>query len=179
METQKQNQELTTVHKTSSEESPLVVATKTFSASADEVFEAWRQEDMIKQWWGPHGFSCPFAHVDFKVGGKYLFSMKNEKDGKEVYSTGKYLEIEPSRKIVFTENFANSKGEVVSPNEAGMEGSFEDWDEGFVTVEIEAAGNDKCQMTLSHEGIPARMHDDCVEGWSQSLDKMKSLVERH
>jgi uncharacterized protein YndB with AHSA1/START domain len=165
-------------HKQSTSESPLVEVTMNFRAPAKAVFEALSTPALVQEWWGPETYFCPHAESDFRVGGKYLFAMESEKDGQVMWSTGHYLEIEPDRKIVYSDSFANSKGEPISAAEAGMK-DFPDWGEGFVTLELEAVGQNETNLLLSHEGIPARMHDDCVEGWTSSLNKLKRVVERH
>lgn len=30
-----------------------------------------------------------------------------------------------------------------------------------------------------HAGIPLQLHDECVQGWNSSLNKLQKLVERH
>jgi hypothetical protein len=80
-------------------------------------------------------------------------------------------------KIVVSDSFADEAGKVIPANEAGMPG---DWPmECYVTVEFESAGPDQTKMAISHEGIPAEMHDECVEGWNQSIDKLQRFVERN
>ena len=162
----------TTDHKKSTKESPLVEVEKTIRAAPEEVFEAWSSADLVKQWWGPEHFDCPSAKSDFRVGGEYLYAMRGE-DGDTNWSTGRFIEIEPNRRIVYTDSFSDSEGKLMNPK------GFEDFGETFVTVEIEPMGESETKMRLSHAGIPARMHDDCVDGWSSTLDKMKKLVERH
>ncbi len=72
--------------------SPPVELTRTFKAPIELVFEAWVQPELIKQWWGPEGYSCPEAQINFMVGGKNLLAMKSP-DGKTIWSTGTYKEI--------------------------------------------------------------------------------------
>lgn len=179
--TQTSNQTFSVVeHKKNTKEFPLVEVTKTFNAPVKEVFMVWTDGRLVKEWWGPQGFSAPEAKIDFKVGGKYLFAMKNDEgDKKTIWSTGSYLEIIPNKKIVFSDQFSDEKGNVISPKEAGFEGALGEDNVAFVTVEFESLGSDQSRLHLSHEGLPAGMHDECVEGWSSSLDKIKPLVEKH
>ena len=99
-------------------------------------------------------------------------------DEKVIWSTGVYKEILPHELIVCTDQFSDEKGNPISPQEAGMEG---DWENNtcLFSVKFEDLGNNQTKIQLVHEGIPESMHDDCVEGWSSSLEKMKKLVEKH
>jgi uncharacterized protein YndB with AHSA1/START domain len=157
--------------------SPFVEVTKTFSANIEEVWEAWSNPELIMKWWGPMNFSCPSASVDFRIDGKYHFAMKDPK-GNVLWSTGLYKEILPYELIVCTDQFADELGNPISPRQAGML----DWEEENIcvfSVKFEKISQDQTKLLLVHEGIPASLHDDCVSGWSSSLDKMKAVVEKH
>lgn len=157
------------------QESPPVEVKRTFHAPPEMVWKAWSTPALVKLWWGPEGFSCPEAKLEFREGGKYLFAMKNP-DGKVVWSGGVYEEISPD-KLVYTDNFTDQRGHIVSAADYGMPG---EWGETTrVTVEFEPAGEGQTKMRLKHEGIPADMHDDCVQGWTSTIDKMQRVVERH
>ena len=45
------------------------------AAPPEVVWRAWRDPHQIRRWWGPSGFSCPRADVDFRVGGTTLVTM--------------------------------------------------------------------------------------------------------
>ncbi len=59
-----------------------------FEAPRDIVFQAWTEPRYILQWWGPEGFTCPYATVDLKVGGKFHFAMHGM--GMEHWVVGEY-----------------------------------------------------------------------------------------
>lgn len=159
---------------TDSERWPLVQITRTFRAPVARLWAAWSEPTMMKQWWGPENFSCPYASIEFRPGGKCVLAMKDS-EGRVIYSTGRYEEIIPNEKIVCTDNFSDEDGNVISAEEVGMPG---DWPEtSHITVKFQSDGADQTTMHLKHEGIPAEMHDDCVDGWSSSFDKLQRLVE--
>lgn len=163
-------------HKRHSEQLPLVVVTKMINAPVTSVFHAWSDVDLIKKWWGPAGFSCPYAELDFHVGEKYLFEMKSE-EGQEIWSTGVYVEIDPYRTLVFSIFASNAWGEVTTTIETSN-GPFSDIATAFVTVEFEDIEDNLTKMTLCHEGLPSDRHDEVAEGWSSSLDKLKEIIEQ-
>ena len=64
------------------------------------------------RWWGPKDFTSPACAIDLCVGGKYLACMRSP-EGRDYWSTGVYRAIVPKEKIVYTDNFADAKGNVV------------------------------------------------------------------
>ena len=43
---------------------------RTFQAPAEEVFDAWTSEEVIRRWWqAEHGWETSEAEVDLRVGG--------------------------------------------------------------------------------------------------------------
>ena len=147
------------------------------NAPVEAVWKAWSTLDMAKQWWGPKNFTCPEGTMDFREGGKYVLAMVYP-DGKKVeWCAGEYLEIVPNEKIVSSDYFSDEAGSKVLPSTYGHDGQWPS--ECYVTVTFEELSNNRCRMSLVHEGVPKKEHDGCVQGWSQSLDKLQNLVERH
>lgn len=174
------NQELEhSEHKKHTPRSPLVQVEKIINTPIEKIFNAWKSEKLIKQWWGPKGFSCPQAELKFEEGGDYLFAMKKDGGEKILWSGGKIIEIIDNQKIVLTDHPSNEKGEEISAEEAGFNDSFAEVGEAYITVELLPLDGKKTRLSLFHEGLPAGIHDECVEGWSSSLDKLKELLESH
>lgn len=155
--------------------SPLVEVTRQFSAPLESVWQAWTDPGLTKQWWGPEGFTCPEAKIDFREGGKYLVAMKDP-DGKVTWSGGVYEEIIPFKKIVNSDYFTDEQGNPISPKDVGMPGEWPE--ECRITVDFVKINESESRINLSAEGIPAEIHDDCVKGWSTSIDKLQRLVEK-
>ena len=150
-----------------------LIIERLFSASRAKVWKAWTIPDQVKRWWGPKDFTTPFAEIDLRVGGKYLFLMLSS-EGKEYWTTGTYREIVPLEKIVATDCFSYHKGNVVPASNYGMNG---DWPlELIVTVTFEDQDNGM-KMTLNHVGIPAGENREMAfEGWNQSFDKLAHML---
>ena len=147
---------------------------RVFRAPIELVWQAWTSAEMVKKWWGPQGYSAPETRMDFREGGTYNFAMKGP-DGKVNWSGGEIEEIVPMKKLVYTDRFTDESGKAIDPKEIGMPGN---WPEScYVTITFEKLGDHETRMHLLHQGIPKSMHDDCVQGWDSSLDKMQKLVE--
>jgi uncharacterized protein YndB with AHSA1/START domain len=90
----------TTVERKSERE---IVITRTFNGPARIVFEAWTTPELIKRWWVPKsiGKSMISCEADVRVGGTYRFVFVHG-DSKPVAFFGKYLEVTPHTRLVWT-----------------------------------------------------------------------------
>lgn len=152
-----------------------LIITRIFDAPRKLVWKAWTDPEHLKRWWGPKDYTSPVCKIDLRVGGKYLYCMRS-KEGQDFWSTGTYKEIVPLEWIVYTDSFADEKGNVVPASHYGMPG--DDWPiELQVSMKFEALGN-KTKMTLTHVGIPAgRMKEMTGAGWNESFDKLAESLK--
>jgi uncharacterized protein YndB with AHSA1/START domain len=58
-----------------------IVSTRIVNEPLEKVFEAWSNAEYLKKWWGPKGFTNTFHEFDFKVGGKWIFTMHGPEKG--------------------------------------------------------------------------------------------------
>ena len=116
------------------EKQKTITIKRIFDLPINTVWEAWTDEETCKKWWGPNNYTCPDCSIDLKIGGKYLMSMQGE-DGKKIWSTGIYKEIILNKKIVFTDNFSDSKGNVIPASDLDMPGEWPT--ELTVTLELQ------------------------------------------
>lgn len=77
---------------------------KTFDVPVETVWEAWTKSEYIVKWWAPKGMDIKVIEHDFRVGGKWKYSMPMP-DGSDFISEGKYKEIVPYKKIVTSADF--------------------------------------------------------------------------
>ena len=150
-----------------------LTVTRTFNLSLNTVWKAWTEPETAKKWWGPETYTCPDCTIDFKVGGKYLISMQGP-DGKKIWSTGTYKEIVPQKKIVYTDSFADSNGNIVDAEFYKMPGEWAR--ELMVTMAFEEVEG-KTSMTMQHVGLPPEMSADCMKGWQSSFDKLENNLK--
>jgi uncharacterized protein YndB with AHSA1/START domain len=161
-----------TESQTQAQQANELLITRVFDAPLDKVWKAWTDPDEIKKWWGPAQFTAPSIENDFRVGGKYLYSMRGP-DGQEYWSTGVYREIVPMERIVVTDSFADENGNVVPASHYGMT-DFPMETEITVTF---ADLDGKTELTLKHSGMPAgEMGEQAEAGWNQSLDKFAEAI---
>jgi len=88
-----------------------LVVTRTFNAPARLVFEAWSRPELFKQWWVPKslGMTLRSCEMDVRTGGKYRLSFG---DGMDFF--GRYLEVTPHSRIVWTNEEGGENGSVTT-----------------------------------------------------------------
>ncbi|MEA2746376.1 MAG: hypothetical protein QOI41_519 [Myxococcales bacterium] len=104
----------TTVERKSERE---LVVTRTFNAPARIVFEAWTTPELFKRWWAPKSFglSMTSCEMDVRVGGGYrlVFVVGNDAS-KTMAFFGKYIEVTPHSRLVWTNEEEGEDGGAVT-----------------------------------------------------------------
>jgi uncharacterized protein YndB with AHSA1/START domain len=155
--------------------------TRTFNAPRDEVFRAWTEPELIKQWFGPPGISLPEVEVELRVGGEYRFEVKASEEvrrelrqqagpdagtyeGEGTHLVGSFLEVIPPQRLVYTFTW--------DPPPAPVFGSGET----VVTVEFNDRG-ESTELVLTHEKFAeAEVRDFHSFGWAGGLEKLEKLL---
>jgi uncharacterized protein YndB with AHSA1/START domain len=82
------------------------VVTRSFHAPPGKVYKAWSQPELFKRWWMPKsvtGVSLISCEMDVRTSGKYRLEFgTGGSDTMAFY--GKYLEVVPGKRIVWTNN---------------------------------------------------------------------------
>ncbi len=146
---------------------------RVFNYPLEKVWKAWSDPEVFTRWWGPKNFISKFAQTDFRVGGRYLWNMHGP-DGKDYYSAGVFKEIEPMKKIVYTDNFADEKGKVMPASYYGLTGEWPP--ELAATVTFEEM-NGKTKMMIDEPGVPEEMREPSRQGMNESLDKLDEALK--
>lgn len=102
----------TTVQKKSERE---VVVTRTFDAPARLVFEAWSKPELFRKWWVPRsmGMTLRSCEMDVRTGGKYRLVFGDDPANSMAFF-GKYLEVVPDSRIVWTNEESGDAGSVTT-----------------------------------------------------------------
>jgi uncharacterized protein YndB with AHSA1/START domain len=130
-------------------------------ASPERVYRAFLDTDAMAKWLPPYGFTCKVHQMDARVGGAFRMSFTNFTTGHGHAFGGEYRELEPSRKIRYTDKFddPNLPGEMLTT----------------VTLKEVSCGT---ELSVVQEGVPDAIPlEMCYLGWQESLAQLARLVE--
>lgn len=169
-----------------------VEAGKTFSVTAEQLYNAWTQPEQLKQWWKPMGNSLKDVINDIREGGtvQYIF------DNNKLVISGEYLEVQGKEKLVYTwkwelpndavrnaeykltVNFTSkdngSEINVFQENfqdEEAMVPHQEGWEKGLAELEHFLSGSNTNTGTQSSEG--GKTSNETGDGYHEDPEQVK------
>jgi len=131
-------------------------------ASVERVYEAWTNAEELQAWHCPDGMTVSDAQCDASVGGRYSINMV-DRDGRNHRAVGRYLELVPSEKIVFSWDWELGGGGGVDTR---------------VTVLLKSLGTSKSEITLIHERFDSEaIRLDHEGGWNGALNYLEHHLQ--
>ena len=132
-----------------------------FEASPERVFDAWTRPETLRLWWCPAGWHLAEIEMDLRVGGTYRISMWRESGAQIVAVHGRFLEIQPPKRLVYTWRW---------------DGVFPDMPETIVTVEFRAlAGGTELAPRQGVLELP--MCGRHLSGWLAAYEGLAEVCE--
>jgi uncharacterized protein YndB with AHSA1/START domain len=139
-----------------------IVITRTFDGPARLVFEAWTTPELLMQWWTPKSFGITFisCEADVRPGGTYKFVMGHPDFDQPMSFFGRYLEVDPPRRLVWT-------------NEEG---------DGSVTTVTFEEKDGKTHLVLrdlypSKAALDEAMASGSINGYPEQFNQLDILLE--
>ena len=154
-----------------------VVVTRIFDAPVEQVWKAWVDPEMVMQWWGPTGFTCPLARMDFREGGTSLVCMRAPKEfgGQDMYNTWTYSSIVPMERFEYVFRFSDKDGNTMDPVDVGMPPGIPR--DGHHVVTFKDLSDSVTEMTVTEHGYTSdQVADMSKAGLEQCLDKMAASL---
>lgn len=150
----------TTVERKSERE---LVVTRTVNGPVRLVFQAWAQPELFKQWWVPKSFGLTLVscEADVRIGGQYRLVFRHG-DSEPMAFFGRYLEVTPPSRLVWTNEEAGDAGPVTTV-------SFE-----------EQAGKTRLvvhELYPSREALDAAMASGEKSCMSETFDQLEEVLE--
>jgi uncharacterized protein YndB with AHSA1/START domain len=155
-----------------------VVVTRIFDAPVEQVWKAWSDPEYVMQWWGPTGFTCCLAEMDFREGGVSLVCMRAPEvfGGQELYNTWTYTKIVPMQRFEYILKFTDKNGKAFDPAEMGFPAGIPK-EVRNVNV-FKDLGNGKTELTITEYSYTTdQAHDTSKAGLEQCLDKMAESLK--
>jgi uncharacterized protein YndB with AHSA1/START domain len=153
-----------------------LVVTRVLDASVNEVWRAWSDGDYVMRWWGPKGFTCPLARMDFREGGTSLVCMLAPKQmgGMEMFNTWTYQKIVSNERIEYILRFTDKDGEAFNPSERGFPPGIPKEVPHVNT--FKDLGNGKTELVITEFGYDNKeVVEISRQGLEQCLDKMAAI----
>lgn len=150
----------TTVERKSDRE---LVTTRTFNGPARFVFDAWMKPELLKQWWTPKSFNITFVscEIDARTGGTYRFVFTHPSSPGPMAFFGRYLEVTPHSRIVWTNEEGGESGSVTT-----------------LTLE-ERGGQTACvvrDVYPSKEALDEAIASGSTGGWSEQFEQLDGML---
>jgi uncharacterized protein YndB with AHSA1/START domain len=117
--------------------------TRVFNAPLQQVWKAWTDAEMLKQWWGPNNVTIPECEIDLRVGGKFYIVMEageamGSYKGTRWPMMAEFTVVEPNSKIFYNAKAWTEGHEKTTEIEQVTELTFTEG-EGKTTVHVRAA----------------------------------------
>ena len=150
----------TTVQRKSERE---IVVTRTFNGPARIVFAAWTTPALLMRWWMPKSIGISFisCEVDARTGGTYRFVFGHPATGQPVAFFGRYIEVIPHARLVWTNDEGGEGGAVTT-----------------VTFEERGAGTLVVMHDLypSKEALDAAIASGSTSGIGESFEQLDEVL---
>lgn len=127
----------------------------------ERVYRAFVDPAAVARWLPPYGFLCTVHEMNASVGGSFRMSFTNFSTGNGHSFGGRFLELVPSEKVVYTDKFddPNLPGEIRTS----------------IMLKAVSAGT---EISVVQEGVPDVIPPDmCYLGWQDSLEQLAKLVD--
>jgi uncharacterized protein YndB with AHSA1/START domain len=144
------------------EAAPFLEIRRTFKAPRARVFDAWTKPELIRQWFGPKGMTCPEATLDLRPGGAYRICIVDN-EGEEHVAIGTFSEVRPPERL----------------------GLIWHWEEGGpgvpghqtqVTIDFFERG-DATEMLFRHVGFETtESRDRHIGGWTTMFERLADFI---
>lgn len=79
-----------------------LILERTFRAPIALVWQLWTEPAYVAMWWGIRGCAIPVCELDVRPGGLWRIDMRTP-DGTVYRNGGRYVEVEPERRLVYSD----------------------------------------------------------------------------
>jgi len=140
-----------------------LVVTRIVGGPPRLVFEAWARPELFKRWWAPESFGVTIVsyEADVRTGGTYRLEMGHPSSERTMTFHGRYLEVLPDARIVWTNEEGGQDGPVTTV-------TFEERD-GATLVTV-------CDRYPSKEALDDAIASGSTGGWSEQLRQLDVIL---
>lgn len=140
-----------------------------FDASVERVWQLWADPRKLERWWGPPTYPATFTKHELAPGSRVEYHMTGPA-GDQPHGYWDILEVEPPRRLLFREGFADADG---TPKT----------DMPFITIRvaIEEVAEGRTRMSIenmfpSAEAMEQLLAMGTEEGLSQAVSQIDAIL---
>ncbi|MEJ7737224.1 MAG: SRPBCC domain-containing protein [Chitinophagaceae bacterium] len=90
-----------------------IIVVREFDAPLEEVWKAWTDSSILDTWWAPKPWSAKTKTMDFREGGRWLYSMVGP-DGAESWCRVDFKGIVPNKSFMAEDSFCDENGNITN-----------------------------------------------------------------
>ncbi len=144
-------------------DAPSIRIVRILPSSADEVFTAWTDPALLRQWLAPSPCEVLEASADARPGGRYRIVVVDP-EGDQHVTSGEYREVVPGRRLVKTWVY-EGKYSAAGPYPT------------LLTVDFRETGPRSTELTIRQDRLlTPEDREGNREGWRLCLDKLDALL---
>lgn len=144
-----------------------LVLERDVDVSPELVWAAWTKPEHIPHWFVPAPWSITECEIDLRPGGAFRTVMRSP-EGEEFPNVGCYLEVVPTRRLVWTDALL-----------PGYRPSEEPFFTGIIAMEPRGSGTHYTAVAIHRDETGRKKHEEMGfhEGWGTVLDQLVTYVK--
>lgn len=139
----------------SNAEPPVAKVEQELPAPPHVVYAEWLDPGALSDWMCPRPARATNIELDPTIGGRLRIDI--EEDGSRFAVTGRYVDLDPPRRLSFTWSCSNWPDPTV---------------ESLVTVTLDPRGDNGTLMTIHHALLPPHLIDQHQTGWARIAEQL-------
>ncbi len=143
-----------------------------FAAPVRRVWKAWTESALLDRWWAPLPWQARTRHMDFRVGGYWLYSM-NGPEGEQHWARADYSSIEHEAGFTAQDTFCDEHGK----RDDSLPGMG--WDVVFQSLGVDANAGTRVKVTVtfaSKEALEKIVQMGFQEGFAMAHKNLDQLL---
>ena len=142
----------------------VLVIERTFHAPRDLVWDAFTRPEHLRNWMGPRPYPAVIYDADVRPGGKWRGCLRGIDDGRELWQSGVFHEVQRPERLVYTFRWDQ----------------HHEQDEAFetlITITFEEIGDDETLMKFHQATFDTTSNRNGHNGgWNSAFDRLEDLL---
>lgn len=154
---------------TAKAEGNTLILERLFASPRELVYQAFTEEEQLKQWWGPKGWTLPVCSVDLRPGGSWHYCLESPDGKTKTWGKTVYRDIQAPDQLVYEDYVSDEEGKVTPGTEILVTLSFEEHDGKTMLV-------NRAEFA-SEEALKETIGKGLILGMEQTWDRLAEHLE--